>query len=76
MTGRPRFSHDAEKLGANKMWAVLLNVDAIGSLLQEPEDALAHEVIPPRVAEEIAEPVEMRKWSLEYEPHVFRFEQR
>lgn len=66
----------AEQLGVNKTRAVLLSADAVGSLLEGIEDALAHEDIPPRVAEEIADQVETRKWSLEYEPHEFRFEQK
>lgn len=66
----------AEKLEVNKTKAVLLSADAVGSLLEELEGALAHEDISPRVAEEIAEQVDSRKWSLEYEPHEFRFEQK
>ena len=66
----------AEKLGVNKTRAVLLSADAVGSLLEELEEALAHEDISPRVAREIAEQVETRKWSLEYEPHTFLFERK
>ncbi|MDR5657301.1 hypothetical protein RH831_08920 [Halodesulfurarchaeum sp. HSR-GB] len=66
----------AERLDVNKTRAVLLSADAVGSLLDELEDALAHEEIPPKVAREIAEQVETRKWSLEYDPHEFRFEQK
>lgn len=66
----------ADRLDVNKTRAVLLSADAVGSLLEELEDALAHEDIPPRVAEEIAEQVETRKWSLVYEPHGFRSKQK
>ena len=66
----------ADRLNVNKTRAVLLSADAIGELLDELEDALSHEDISPRVAREIADQVESRKWSLEYEPHEFRFEQK
>ncbi|UWG47035.1 Uncharacterized protein HSRCO_0741 [Halanaeroarchaeum sp. HSR-CO] len=66
----------ADRLDVNKTRAVLLSADAIGSLLNELEDALSHEDIPPRVAREIAEQVESRKWSLEYQPHEFRFRKK
>lgn len=40
----------AEKLIVNKTWAVLVSPGAVGSLLEDLMDALAHEAIPPRVA--------------------------
>ncbi|APE95420.1 DUF7692 domain-containing protein [Halodesulfurarchaeum formicicum] len=66
----------AERLDVNKTRAVLLSADAVGSLLEELEDVLGHEEISPKVAQEIAEQVETRHWSLEYEPHEFQFKQR
>ena len=66
----------AERLDVNKTRAVLLSADAVGSLLEELEEALDHEEMSPKIAREIAEQVETRHWSLEYEPHEFRFTEK
>lgn len=55
----------AERLGCNKTRAVLLSCDVVGELLDNVEDALEHEDLPPRVRQELAETISTRKVTVE-----------
>jgi hypothetical protein len=51
----------AERLDCNKTRAVLLSCDVVGQLLDNVEDALENEELPPRVRHELADTISTRK---------------
>jgi hypothetical protein len=50
----------ANRLDCNKTRAVLISCDVVGRLLDNVEDALEHEDLPPRVRDELAETISTR----------------
>ena len=56
----------ADYWGCNKSDAIVKSCDAVGQLVENIEEALQHEDLPPRVALEIAEEVSTRQISVEY----------
>lgn len=55
----------ADRLDCNKTRAVLLSCDVVGELLDNVEDALEHEDLPPRVRQELANTISTRKVAVE-----------
>jgi hypothetical protein len=55
----------ADRLDCNKTHAVLVSCDVVGELLDNVEDALEHEDLPPRVRQELAETISTRKVAVE-----------
>lgn len=55
----------AERLDCNKTKAVLIAREAVGPLLDNVEDALEHENLPPRIRNEMAEMISTRQVEVE-----------
>lgn len=55
----------ASRLDCNKTHAVLISCDVVGRLLDNLEDALEHEDLPPRVRNELAETISTREVEIE-----------
>jgi hypothetical protein len=55
----------ADRLNCNKTHAVLVSCDVVGHLLDNVEDALEHEDLPPRVRQELADMISTRKVEVE-----------
>ena len=61
----------ADYWDCNKSDAIARSCDAVGNLVDNLEEALQHEDLPPRVAQEIADEVSTRQITVEYEgPNV------
>jgi hypothetical protein len=56
----------ADYWDCNKSDAIAKSCDAVGELVDNLEDALGHEDLPPRVAREIADAVSTRQIDVEY----------
>lgn len=52
--------------GVNKSDAIARSCDAVGQLVDNLEDALQHEDLPPRVAQEIADAASTRQITIKY----------
>jgi len=57
----------ANRLDCNKTRAVLVSCDVVGRLLDNVEDALEHEDLPPRVRDELAETISTRTVTVDVE---------
>jgi len=57
----------ADYWGCNKSKAVVKSCDAVGDLVDNVEDALQHEDLPPRVARELADAISTRQISVDYQ---------
>jgi len=55
----------ADRLDCNKTKAVLIACEVVGPLLDNVEDALEHEDLPPRVRDELAETISTRQVEVE-----------
>jgi len=55
----------ANRLDCNKTRAVLVSCDVVGRLLDNVEDALKHEDLPPRVRDELVETISTRRVTIE-----------
>jgi hypothetical protein len=56
----------ADYWDCNKSDAVAYSCDAVGNLVDNVEEALQHEDLPPRVARDLAEAISTRNISVEY----------
>lgn len=57
----------ADRFECNKTRAIVLSCDAVGSLLENVEEALQHPDLPPSVAAELAETISTPKLEVEYD---------
>jgi hypothetical protein len=57
----------AERLDCNKTRAVLVSCEVVGRLLDNVEDALEHEGLPPGVRDELAETISTRTVTVDVE---------
>lgn len=55
----------ADRLDCNKTRAVLVSCEVVGHIVDNVEDALEHEDLPPRVRDELAETIPTRQVDVE-----------